>query len=162
MNESAHLAPTGGATGEFRLDRKGSTSLPQRPLLTANIPHILENRPPAPQTSSPVDERSFTASADVNGLTITCTTAKEIGGDYEISQSTSDDKERMISCVQEKAPRFASFLNLRQPKSLEQSPWSIQVPTLASTSTETVLPGEDGDAISMINLSKEQQVFDEV
>lgn len=159
MDESERLEPADGAEGESRLDPRGPASLPQKPLPPASIPHILEKRPVDPQKSSSLERRSFTASADVNGLTITRTTAPEIEAAYEISQGTSHDKGRMISYVHQKAHQLTSLLSRQQQKPPSQSPWSSQAPSLASTSTEAVFPGEHGDEIPMINLSKEQQLF---
>lgn len=161
-NESEHPEPTDGATGRPRLGRSGPAPLLQRPMPTANIPHIREKGAVDPQGSCPVEQRSFTTSADVNGLTITRTAALETEGDYEISQGTSHDKGQMISSVQDKAQLLASLPRRQQRKSPSRRPWSSQISSLASTSTEAVFPGNGDDEISMITLSEEAQLLNNI
>lgn len=152
LDEPEPKPPTHGTADEPRLGRRGTL---QRPSPIANIPRLQERGPGSPQKSCSVGNRSFTASADVSGLTI----SRTIEGDDEVNIGTND-KRRTVSGVQEKTQRVTSFLSC-SPKSSKQSPPSSQVSLLASVPAETVFPAEDGDDIPMISVSEKIQLFNE-
>ncbi|KAJ5197794.1 uncharacterized protein N7498_006911 [Penicillium cinerascens] len=151
--------PTGGHSGECRLDRRGTSVLPQRPLPTANIPRVQDWGTTDPQRGRSAEQRSSTASPDVTGLTIDVRSASSETGDYEISAVTND-KGRAISYVQGRAQRLASLLSSQ--KSPKPSPHSSLVSSTASTPIEALFPTEDGDEVPMINFPEKHQLFDEL
>lgn len=150
-----------GSTGESRLDRRGISVLPQRPLPAANIPHAQEKGPVDPQRGRSLEDKSLTASADVTGLRICSrTTSPAIEVDDEISPGTND-KGREIPCAQERVQRLASLLSHPQ-NSPKPSPRVSLVSSISSTPTEVVFPSEDGDEIPMISFPQKQQLFDDL
>ena len=103
VNELELKEPPSGHSGESRLDRRGYSLLPQRPLPIANILRVQDWGSVDPQRGRSAEQRSSTASPDVNGLAIdNKTTSTETGG-YEISPSPYD-KGRAITYAQERAP----------------------------------------------------------
>lgn len=147
-----------GHSGECRLDPRGSSVLPQKPLPTADIPRIQDSETVDPQRGRSAEQRSYIASPDVTGLTIDSRTNWS-EGNYEIS--SANGKGRAISYAQERAQRLASLLTQKPPK---PSPSSQASPTssTASTPTEAVFFPEDGDEVPMISFPEKHQLFDEL
>ncbi|KAJ5730520.1 uncharacterized protein N7483_005028 [Penicillium malachiteum] len=161
VDEPEQYAPTIGATGESRLDRRG-TVLPQRPLPTANIPFIQEKGSVNLPTVPSLDEESSGASPDVTGLVIDQQTSSSGSGrEDELSLSTND-KGRTLSYAQERVQRLASLLSC-PPKSPKSSPQPSLNSSIASLPTEAVVfPSEDGDEVPMISFPEKQQLFDDI
>lgn len=158
VNELELKEPPSGHSGESRLDRRGFSLLPQRPLPTANIPRVQDWGSVDPQRGRSAEQRSSTASPDVTGLAIdNKPTSTETGG-YEISPSPYD-KGRAITYAQERAQRLASLLSRKSPK---QSPRCSLTSSTASTSTEALFLSEDGDELSLISYPEKHQLFDEL
>lgn len=130
-----------GVQIELLLGEQASDLLPERPLPTANIPHAQEKGSVGSQRRFPVNQRSFTASADVNGLSI----SRSIAGSNDINLSL-DDKGMEMSAVQMKS----------------RSPRSSQVSSLSSTSIEAVFQTKDGNEVPMFHCLEKRQLFDDI
>ncbi|XHG05542.1 hypothetical protein AWENTII_008762 [Aspergillus wentii] len=147
-----------GSTSDARFshhDRRGSSSLPQRPLPIASIPAVDKV---ADSQSLPLVDTAPGAPVDVTGLTIH---SRASSPGVLVEDDFSLEKGRAIHFAQERAQRLASLLGRSSSsKSPRRSPRSSLPSSVASTPTEVALPSEDGDEIPMISLS-EKQYYDD-
>ncbi|KAJ5377195.1 uncharacterized protein N7496_004604 [Penicillium cataractarum] len=156
--------PTGGgATAKCRLDRRGSSQLPQRPAPTANIPFIQEKKTLDSLWRPSVEDKPAGASAYVTGLAISSETSSTIIGNNEISRGakgSTADKGRAICYARKRAQRLASLLG-RYQKSPKPDPRTNLVTSIAPTPTEKVISSKEDNELSMISIAEKHQLFDD-
>ncbi|KAL2818899.1 hypothetical protein BJX63DRAFT_46542 [Aspergillus granulosus] len=150
VNEAGMGAsPALSLTSLPRRERRGS-SLPQKPLPTANIP--ASERAGAQVHPLPYREINSSFPAFVTGH------SRDNPPGIAGADDPSHEKGRAIHSAysaQERAHKLASFLG-RPSKSPGLSPWPSLPSSVASTPTEVLQPLEDSDDIPMIRLPEKQ------